>query len=274
MSPDTPWIPVGDLAKGFEPDSYSLPPTDSLAGRTVAVSSEDGRTVEYRFTGRDTLAWTVLEGAGRGATAEETYRAVEVREGVFFVDWVDSGGQAASTSLVLDLARGICTAVHGRLPDEADARTSLLDRRSTSVDLTGVRVDFLSGAVDAPFTADTPRHEPTAELVGRRVRYTYSPTEAYEHIYLNDQLYTWHCLNGVEKGLADTDRCHYRKLGDDLYLFVWREKLIPTLGVVVIDYQRMRSNGKIFGYEGEDFGRLSNFPVGSAASPRGESVTP
>ena len=68
------------------------------------------------------------------------------------------------------------------------------------------------------------------------MEYTYSPTERYEHIYLNEDFYTWQCLMGSEKGLADTDRCHYLKLGEQLYLFVWREKIVPTLGAVVADF--------------------------------------
>ncbi|MCZ7664597.1 MAG: molybdenum cofactor biosynthesis F family protein [Thermoleophilia bacterium] len=275
MSSETPWIPVGDLAKGFEHDSYSLSPTNALAGKTLSLSYEDGRVVEHRFTSESALTWTVTEGAEQGRTATEQYRAIEIREGIYFVDLVKNGERATSLSIVLDLCRGICTAVIGRLPDEARARTDLLSRRASSgVDLTPVEAAFLSGAIDAIFTDQTPRHEPTADLVGRRVQYIYSPTEAYEHIYLNQQFYTWHCLRGVEKGLADTDRCHYYKLGDELYLFVWREKLIPTLGVVVVDYQSMRSNGKIFGYEGEDFGTLSNFPVGSAARLQNVTVHP
>jgi hypothetical protein len=100
--------------------------------------------------------------------------------------------------------------------------------------------------------------------VGARAEYSYGPSECYEHIYLNEHFYTWHCLRGNEEGLADTDRCHYRKLGDRLYLFVWREKLVPTLGVVVLDYTDWVSRGKIFGYEGGDFARLTNFTVGAA----------
>ncbi len=126
-----------------------------------------------------------------------------------------------------------------------------------------------AAAIDEPFAAETLRHGPTAELVGRRVEYTYSSTERYEHIYLNEDFYTWHCLLGSEKGLADTDRCHYLKLEDDLYLFVWREKIIPTLGAVVVDFQAMRTMGKIFGHapggaEGTAAG-VANFPVGAWA---------
>jgi hypothetical protein len=56
---------------------------------------------------------------------------------------------------------------------------------------------------------------------------------------------------------------HYYKIADELYLFVWREKIIPTLGLVLIDLQQHRSDGKIFGYAGSSFDELSNFPVSS-----------
>lgn len=50
-----------------------------------------------------------------------------------------------------------------------------------------------------------------------------------------------------------------------LYLFVWREKIVPTLGVVMIDLERMKTDGKIFGYHGSRFDAQSNFPVGALA---------
>lgn len=59
----------------------------------------------------------------------------------------------------------------------------------------------------------------TSELIGMRNMYTYNPKERYEHVYLNEQFYAWHCLDGVEKGLADVDRCHYIKVSEQLYLF-------------------------------------------------------
>ena len=118
----------------------------------------------------------------------------------------------------------------------------------------------------APFVSAEHPHVPTDELVGKRVQYVYSQTETYEHIYLSESLYTWQCLRGSERGLADTDRCHYRKIGDELYLFVWREKVIPTLGVVLVDWRAKRSTGKLFGYVTDDFGALSNTPISSVAT--------
>ena len=71
----------------------------------------------------------------------------------------------------------------------------------------------------------------------------------------------------MEKGLADTDRCHSFKLGDRLYLFVWRERVVPTLGVVVVDWREMRSYGKLCGYESSEFGGpVANARIASVAT--------
>jgi hypothetical protein len=132
-------------------------------------------------------------------------------------------------------------------------------------ELTAVHCRFAHGCIDQPVTANSALHHSTDELIGLRNQYRYSPTECYEHIYLNSHFYTWQCLQGVEQGLADVDRCHYFKLAEQLYLFVWREKIVPTLGVVLIDLQQLKTDGKIFGYQGNDFTALSNFPVGAIA---------
>ncbi len=88
------------------------------------------------------------------------------------------------------------------------------------------------------------------------------------------KIYAWQCLQGVEGGLADVDRCHYFKMADELYLFVWREKVVPTLGVVLIDLAQRKTDGKIFGYQGGDFGTLSNFQIGAYAQVLNETVHP
>jgi hypothetical protein len=126
-------------------------------------------------------------------------------------------------------------------------------------------VQFLRASIGMPLRSDVHPHNPTHELIGKRVKYVYSHTESYEHIYLNPNLYTWHCLEGIEKGLADTDRCHYFKIAEALYLFVWREKIVPTLGVVMVDLNAMKTTGKLFGFEGDDFSRLTNVPIGAHA---------
>lgn len=264
MAPETPWISVGELADAFAPDNHALPASGDLSGRVVTLSFEDGSAVEFHFAG-SRLTWKATAGERRGEGSEEAYRATRVREGIYFVDYLLHQERASSVSLVLDLNAGVATALLGRLPTEEEARTPLLDRIARGEDLTGVTATFLAGAVDRPFAPETSRHDPTGDLVGRRVEYTYSATERYEHVYLNPDFYTWHCLAGSEKGLADTDRCHYLRLAQDLYLFVWREKIVPTLGVVVVDFRALKTTGKIFGYEQGNFERLVNFPIGAYA---------
>ncbi|MFZ7125520.1 MAG: MoaF C-terminal domain-containing protein [Desulfobacterales bacterium] len=132
-----------------------------------------------------------------------------------------------------------------------------------------IRHRGLAGYQDPGFPRCGNARQPLADLsIGNpeTPSIVYSDTETYEHIYLNEHLYTWHCLAGIEKGLADTDRCHAYRIGEGLYLFVWREKVVPTLGVVMIDLQRMKTTGKILGYEDGDFGTIVNAPVGAFAT--------
>jgi hypothetical protein len=259
------WITVGELAQAFAPNANVPRSTDDLAGRVLTLHLENGQIVAHHFDTEGKLTWTIAEGTGKGRQSEEAYVATKVRDGIYFVDFVRHLERAAAVTLVLDLAQGIVTALIARLPDESEARTSLVERVAQGRELTAVSATFSSGAVNKPFTVETPRHLPTPELVGKRVEYTYSPTERYEHIYLNENFYTWQCLAGSEKGLADTNRCHYHKIADDLFFFVWREKILPRLGAVMIDLDIMRTVGKIFGYQGIDFGEPANFPIGAHA---------
>jgi hypothetical protein len=266
MSDPVRWISVGELAEAFGPGSNAPACTGELAGSSHTLYFEDGRVVEFSFDSDSRLGWKTGDDVG----GETDYFALKPREGVYFVDLVTGETPPTTVTLVLDMHRMFATVLVATLPASADVGESLYVRAARGDELTAVTADFAAAAIDAPFTAATPRHETTTDLVGRRVEYTYSATERYEHIYLNDRFYTWHCLLGSEQGLADTDRCHCLKLGDDLYLFVWREKIIPTLGAVVVDFQAMRTMGKIFGHDGA--GGASDFPVGAVARMLGVTL--
>ncbi len=278
MTEPAKWISVGALAEAFSPGNYTPTPSGDLEGRELTLYLETGRAVECRFLSASRVFWALSGGsdwagpADVPAEGEAGYFALRVRDGIYFVDLVTGQRPPTSLTLLLDLSQGVATVLVGVLPVSPDVGRSLLARIAAGQEPTAVSATFVSASVDAPFTAGTPRHRPTTDLVGRRVEYTYSPTERYEHIYLNENLYTWHCLRGAEKGLADTDRCHYLKLGEDLYLFVWREKIVPTLGAVVADFQAMRTMGKIFGHAQGGSGGAVNFAVGARA--RLVNVTP
>jgi hypothetical protein len=259
------WITVGELAESFAPHNNAPAPTAELTGKTLSFHFADGRIANYQFRTEHRLVWKITAGEGKGGNAEEIYTAFKIRENIYFVDYIAHLERATTVTLMLDLQSCLLTSVIGQLPAEADARQDLMGRILAGGEITSVKAALLSGSISRPFDAHTPRHQITEEMIGRRVQYTYSATECYEHIYLNANFYTWQCLRGSEKGLADTDRCHYYKLGEELYLFVWREKIIPTLGVVVVDYRALRSSGKIFGYKGNDCDRLENFYMGAYA---------
>ncbi|MGC6369125.1 molybdenum cofactor biosynthesis F family protein [Pseudomonas sp. K2I15] len=260
MTTPSDWITVGALADGFAAEAFILPNLADLSGKTFTLYFANGWQIEHRFE-RDSLAWVAADGHSSGSA---TYRATSVRPGLYLVDFIKhEGTQAWSVSLVLDTTSASFTAVLGRMPTQEQTREGLYSRALAGKPLTSVEVEFLHGSLDRPWQAGQCPHAPTTELTGLRNQYRYSPSEVYEHIYLNDQFYAWQCLKGVEQGLCDTDRCHYYKIADQLYLFVWREKIIPTLGLVLIDLQQHRSDGKIFGYAGAAFDELSNFPISS-----------
>lgn len=265
MAEDTlRFIQVGELVKGISEDT--LPLDDALIGTSLALHAQDGAVTRLTFPAAGRLAWEVTGGPDAGEHGEEACAVTRPRDDLVVVDYVASTRRATAVTIVLDLARSAATTVVGTLPTADQAARSAFELATEGAELTLVSTQFLAAAIDRPFVAGEHPHVPTDELVGKRVQYVYSQTEAYEHIYLSENLYTWQCLRGSEQGLADTDRCHHRKIGDELYLFVWREKVIPTLGVVLVDWRVKRSNGKLFGYESSDFGALSTTPISSQAT--------
>jgi hypothetical protein len=256
------WISVGALGEAFAPDANLLARTEQLSGRTITLNLEDGSTSRLQFLSASELHW---QGDQHTFSIPVAYRATEIRPGIVLLSVTRPDKPTSAIAVVLDLPRGICTTLMGHLPSKVDAMEPLLTRIAHGSELTSVRAILLAGAIDAPWGAATARHSKTRDLIGKRIEYTYSPTEKYEHIYLNEELYTWHCLSGSEKGLADTDRCEYRRIADDLYLFVWREKIVPTLGIVLVDLAQLKTTGQILGYQGFDFAAVTSFPVGARA---------
>jgi hypothetical protein len=278
MTSQPAFIQVGALADGFAPNSHILAPVDDLEGRTLVLTFADGGVDTLHFCSAQSVeVERVPAQAMRPAQPRERHacRVTSLRADIYFVDYIgadeplaDENGQAraSSTSYVLDLSKQLCTVVVGVLPGEKETRIDAFTRVERGMELTGVQAHIRHGRIAADVGAPgAGLHEPTRALIGMRNLYIYSETERYEHIYLNDNFYAWQCLSGVEAGLGDVDRCHTIGIDTSLYLFIWREKIVPTLGVVMIDLQRMKTDGKIFGYHGTRFDALSNFPVGAHA---------
>lgn len=126
-------------------------------------------------------------------------------DGLFYVQFQPQAHPKTAVSLFLDLTLGRALIITATIRGAEPGRTAL-GHEFVSATIEGTEA---SGAVPAP----------TAALVGRRVLWIYSDVHAYEHIYLSPHLYTWQCLAGPERGLADTDQCTVYELRPGIYVF-------------------------------------------------------
>lgn len=220
------WLPLDGLAPGF--DANRAPHSTALDGRDLTVVLDGGGRVRYAFDA-DRLGRKVLDDPGDEHTAVP-YEAFEIDAGLYFVQ-LHLGYRAIS--LVLDTARGRVVRV--------TASIGAVTRRPTVVEQR-FDVGVIEGTEQ---TGEAPA--PSRDLLGRRVLWSYSEAHRYEHIYLTERWYTFHCVAGPERGLADTDACTYYRIRPGIYLFAWREKVVPCGAVTVADHRDLRSHGALFG---------------------------
>ncbi len=255
---------VEELSNGFS--EFRLEQSDALLEKILHLYDKNNE--EYTYTFVSTTKLEVDSATQESPLSIENYTLVSPRKNIYLLDYIESHEQAVSVTIVLDLDRKIGTIMRAQLPAKEEADVSQLVRATKNMPMTSVTANYFPVSIDTPFTAQTAKHEFTQDLVGKHIRFRYSSNDTYEHIYLNEKFYTWHCVKGIEKGLCDTDRCYYLKLADNLYWFTWLEKVVPTIGTVIEDLspEVMRSFGKIAGYESYDHGKITNFPVGSYAT--------
>jgi hypothetical protein len=250
------WASLTEMADGFS--EYRPPPTDKLAGQRVdlrcrEVGTQDGSfTIQHDFRDGSNLSWSVLNSDQVVGTGSAEYEAFEMDEDLFYVHYLRRGMPTPEAfSVALDLRVGACTGAIGMLGLEPEPHRA--------------RQTWFQGLVEGSAAAEVP-HVRTTELVGRRVRYRYSSDDVYDHIYLNENLFTWVCVSGAEEGQADTDQCVYWKIREDIYLFSWLEKLLGVEGMVLVNLSRLRSVGIQFALD-QYSAELVNLTMGAYAVP-------
>lgn len=232
------WLPLDGLAPGF--DANKAPHTTDLAGRTLTVVDERGTRIVHRFAERR-VDWEYVPGAGdvipRTSSADD-YEAFLVDDGLYFVQFHHEYDPAEAVSLIVDLAAGralsVVQAIGGAFPGG-----------------TAVKQLFVPSVIEELTPSGAPAG-PSTSLIGRRVLWEYSADHAYEHVYLSPQWYTWQCLAGPERGLADTDECSVWEVRPGILVFAWREKVIPCASVTIADHRdqrALRSHGVLFGLD-------------------------
>ncbi|MEO8908591.1 MAG: molybdenum cofactor biosynthesis F family protein [Microbacteriaceae bacterium] len=232
------WLPLDGLAPGF--DANKAPLSGNLAGRTVVLANTDGSVITHEFTA-ERVRWHYEAAASdpHGTSdGDDAYEAILVDRDLYYVQFQTQTRPNDAVSLFLDFASGRALSVIQIIHERAE-------------DNTCVSQAFVPGLIEGIETSgDEPA--PTIALIGRRVIWDYSPIHAYEHVYLSPQWYTWQCLAGPEKGLADTDQNSVYQLREGIYVFTWREKVIPCASVTVADHRNVRairSHGVLFGLD-------------------------
>ncbi|BCY09346.1 molybdenum cofactor biosynthesis F family protein [Actinoplanes sp. L3-i22] len=220
------WKGMDDFAPGI--DGNRAARTGVLAGTTLDV--DDGGRLHLEFVSADRLRWSSEQGSGD----DDWYEAIEVRPGVFFLTLTFAAEPLRAAVLVVDVPRGRTLTVESHIaagPTPGRPRVSQL---------------FRPGTVAGTRTLGTPA-APTRDLIGLRALYRYSPEHLYEHIYLSSERYAWQCLVGAQRGHGDVDLASTWSLGDNLYVFTFREFLIPVAATWLYDLTAMRTTGVFFG---------------------------
>ncbi|MCD1571994.1 molybdenum cofactor biosynthesis F family protein [Agromyces mediolanus] len=239
LSDTSTWLPLDGLAPGF--DANKAPHSLDLVGREVAVVDERGTRIVHRFN-EHTVDWEYQPGAGdptEAAAKTDAYEAVKVDEELYYVQFHHEYLPNEAVTLVLDFRSGHALAVISVILPEPEAGKTRVQQIFVPSQIEGIEL-----------TGDAPA--PTTTLIGRRVQWVYSPVHAYEHIYLSPQWYTWQCLAGPERGLADTDENSVWQIRPGIYVFAWREKVIPCASVTIADHRdarAIRSHGVLFGLD-------------------------
>lgn len=230
--PTDEWPDVTTMLEGFgEP---TLPNSSALEGDKIDVRFENGWVIRHTFAAGE-VRWEIIDGDGAGLHGTHAYRAVEIRPDIFFVDFVKGdGAHSSDVSMIIDRADGRVTV----------ADSSFFDREGSI----RMRTDILSGRVVGMGEIEPRAH--TSELVGKRIYYRYSPTEHYEHLYLNAGTFAWHCVRGGEVGLASADPVQVFEIADGIVLLHWSETVMPVESIVAIDLTHNRSIGRMFCWDG------------------------
>lgn len=246
------WKAMEDFSAGI--DSQRLPQTDELSGSEANIAFAEGGSLTLSFLPGQRVAW-VAEGVEWAGSGEEPYDGVAVGEGSFWVDFSIAEREVESITTVFHPLRGWALVVHSRIHDENFTTE------------TRVMQTFHAGHVNGNTGAELPH--PTRDLIGKRTLFRYSPNHLYEHIYLSSRRFVWHNLVGEQRGHAAAELATTYKLEDGLYVFTWREEIIPVGTVFVFDYARGRSTGKFIGLTSDN--QISNTQGGAVIIPFGFS---
>ncbi|MFI9814314.1 molybdenum cofactor biosynthesis F family protein [Saccharothrix variisporea] len=224
------WKTVDDFAAGI--DGNRLPRSNALAGLTWTVRHDDGGGVRLSFVDDSRLA------------SGDSYEAVEGAPGTFFVSRTFRDEPRRAEVVIADVNTLRTLTVESTIGVEATPGVPQVSQR------------FRAGVLEGGEPSGQPPVE-TRDLIGWRALYRYSPNHLYEHVYLSSERYAWQCLVGEQRGHGDVDLATAWKVGENRYVFTFREFRIPVATTWLYDLDAMRTTGVFFGLNGQGEVRLA-----------------
>jgi hypothetical protein len=222
-----------------------LPQTAALVNQKMKITLDSETSLDLEFGDLNKVDWQ--SGNDRGT---DWCEVVEVAPHTYFIDLTFTHQPRESQTFIVSTKTrqvlGVRTIMReGDVGDEP---------RAVHVFAPGVL-----GDPAIPPTGLTPA--PTRDLIGLRGIYTYSPTQCFEHIYLNSQRYAWQCIIGPLRGEGDVDLATVYKFDHNQYIFTFREFGLPVSTVFFYNWDQMRSTGKFFAID--ENGAIANTPAGA-----------
>ena len=250
MSEDRPegWKNYEDFADGIA--TNRLPTTDKLVGSELRITLSDETDVRCKFVEKHVLEWRMEAGPFSGTLGKDWYEAIEVAQDVLFIDMLfQSRPREAFTIIANNKTRRVLAIISTVAEEKPPGEPQ-------------VTQEFLLGTLGDPsIPAEGPEPAPTRDLIGLRTFNRYSPNHVYEHVYLSSERYCWQNLVGVQRGHGDVDLATTYKFDEDLYIFTFREFLIPVASVFFYNMRQLRSTGKFLGVSST--GKIENNPSGA-----------
>lgn len=255
------WKTYDDFAAGI--DTYRKP-NANLAGTHLVVSFGLDSSLEAHFVDDAHVTWKAAgELVESGAT--DPYDAVEVRPGVFFVNFPLTSRDREALTVVFTRATNRAIVTHSVIAPERVEGTPQVSQ------------SFWAGSTNEGSPSGEVPHE-SRDLIGMRNVYRYSPNHLYEHVYVSSQRYAWQCLEGAQRGHGDMDLSTVWKLDHGLYLFCFREFRISVASVWLHDLgYGLNTTGIFLGIsaEGESMHSRAGgyiYPLGTVRYPDAQPV--
>lgn len=227
-----PIEPVPPMRRDMDLIANRLPSTRNLVGRSIEIEFDDGARLSMDM-GAEFVRWEAREPEGKVLSGEDAWDAVEIRPGIYFLDFAAADGRCAFSN-VIDFTAGRALTVWNEMVGEGDA-----------IDLYEVlRPGRIAGASGS--------YEPVAEtreLLGKRLYCEYSPEAALEHIYVNSKTIIWQWLLSPDalKYEVGIEAISMWKIADQLYLISTRD-LPPMELTLLMDLKQNRNVGRLFGH--------------------------